>query len=121
MFVNKKRVYFIDLFSGNLSRFYFNRDNYQFSLVFIFSLEYSICGTTKRGYKVFRESGRFFIYPGVKLVSVICIGGGGGGYDVTNDEIVLAGKAGDGGDSSFGSHPTAFGGKGGSLTKGGSS
>ena len=33
MFVNKKRVYFIDLFSGNLSRFYFNRNNYQFSLV----------------------------------------------------------------------------------------
>jgi hypothetical protein len=49
---------------------------------------------------------------------VICIGGGGGGYDVKNDVIVRSGKAGDGGDSSFGSHLNAFGGTGGSVNAG---
>ncbi|XP_053408556.1 low-density lipoprotein receptor-related protein 4-like isoform X2 [Mercenaria mercenaria] len=83
------------------------------------NLEYSICGTSKRGYKIYNESGSFFAYPEATKIIVICIGGGGGGYDATNDAIVHAGKAGDGGDSSFGSYLNAFGGKGGTLTKGG--
>ncbi|XP_060586815.1 low-density lipoprotein receptor-related protein 6-like [Ruditapes philippinarum] len=83
------------------------------------NLEYSICGTPKKGYKVYRESGSFFVYPGATLLAVICIGGGGGGYDVKNDVIVRSGKAGDGGDSSFGSHLNAFGGTGGSVNEGG--
>ena len=45
---------------------------------------------------------------------MICVGGGGGGYDATND----AERAGDGGDSRFSSYLVAYGGKGGQLLKG---
>lgn len=83
------------------------------------ALVYGICGTPSRGYKVYTQSGEYFAYPGHTKVDVVCIGGGGGGYDVTNKEIVSAGEAGDGEDSSFGSYLYAFGGKGGSMTEGG--
>lgn len=76
--------------------------------------EYDICGDEFRGYKAYTESGQYFVYPKATKVNVICIGGGGGGYDATND----AEKAGDGGDSRFSTYFTAFGGKGGSLLKG---
>lgn len=82
-------------------------------------LDYDICGTPSKGYKVYRTSGVYFAYPEATKVDVICIGGGGGGYDATNEEIVALGKAGDGGDSRFGTYLNAFGGKGGTATKGG--
>ena len=75
---------------------------------------YNVCGDEFRGYKAYTESGQFFVYPTATKVDVICIGGGGGGYDATND----AKTAGDGGDSRFSSYLVAYGGKGGYLQKG---
>ena len=87
-----------------------------------FLSEYNICGDQFRGYKVYTESGQYFVHPSATKVEIICVGGGGGGYDVTNDVIVNAGKAGDGGDSKFiagGSRQlAAYGGKGGSSLEG---
>ena len=80
--------------------------------------DYRICGEPERGYKVYRESGVYFAYPEVTKVDVICIGGGGGGYDITNSKITELGRAGDGGNSSFGSHLTSGEGYGGSKASG---
>ena len=85
-------------------------------------LEYDVCGDETRGYKVYTEPGQYFVYPSATKVDVICIGGGGGGYDATNDVIVEAKKAGDGGNSRFrfgdSKQLVAYGGKGGSLLQG---
>ncbi|KAL4228575.1 hypothetical protein ACF0H5_011625 [Mactra antiquata] len=83
------------------------------------NLEYTICGTKKRGYKLYTTSGYYFAYPEATDVYVIGIGGGGGGYDDMNKQIKDRGKAGDGGDSKFGDSFISYGGKGGSVKAGG--
>ncbi|XP_052803528.1 low-density lipoprotein receptor-related protein 1-like [Mya arenaria] len=83
-------------------------------------LDYTFCGTKQTGYKVYRDTGTYFVYPETTKVEVLLIGGGGGGYDVTNHRVMnVTGKAGDGGNSSFGGYLHAYGGKGGSATHGG--
>ena len=72
----------------------------------------------EKGYKIYRKSGEYFVYPQATKIDVICIGGGGGGYDATNDVIVQNGKAADGSDSSFGGYLRAYGGSGGSFSRG---
>ena len=67
---------------------------------------------------MFTQSGKYFVYPGTTHVHVIAIGGGGGGYDVTNSNITNNLRAGDGGTSSFGEYLSAYGGFGGRRHKG---
>jgi len=53
-----------------------------------FTSEYEVCGDVRNGYKIYTESGDFLIYPGVTDLDVICIGGGGGGYDDSQENII---------------------------------
>ncbi|KAL3857737.1 hypothetical protein ACJMK2_012377 [Sinanodonta woodiana] len=77
--------------------------------------EYEICGTNERGYKIYRKSGLFYVHRGITRLTVLLIGGGGGGYDVHNNIA----EAGSGGTSRFGDYLFAEGGRGGSLLDGG--
>ncbi|KAK3607249.1 hypothetical protein CHS0354_009980, partial [Potamilus streckersoni] len=77
--------------------------------------EYGICGTNERGYKIYRKSGLFYVHRGITRLTVLLIGGGGGGYDVQSNRTL----AGNGGTSRFGDYVYAEGGSGGSFLEGG--
>lgn len=57
---------------------------------------------SSKGIEVFKTSGTFIVPSNVRAIRVTCIGGGGGGGRI--------GRANKGGDTSFGSYMTAYGG-----------
>ncbi|GFO47912.1 low-density lipoprotein receptor-related protein 5 [Plakobranchus ocellatus] len=84
------------------------------------SIQYKINGNSKRGYVIFTKSSVFVVPQHVKNLDVICIGGGGGGFDACNKTMRASGhRAGMGGLSSFGHYLRAHGGQGGSMREGG--
>lgn len=82
-------------------------------------MTYTVHGNLSRGYVVFTESTMFVVPRGITEVDVVCIGGGGGGYDGCDKQIrknrVHAGM---GEVSKFGNYLRAYGGQGGSLHEG---
>lgn len=62
---------------------------------------------SSKGIEVFKTSGTFIVPSNVRAIRVTCIGGGGGAG--------RAGRANKGGDTSFGSYMTAYGGIGGAT------
>ena len=68
---------------------------------------------SSKGIVVFNTSGTFIVPSNVRAVRVTCIGGGGGGG--------RSGRANKGGDTSFGSYMTAYGGLGGTTANYGGS
>ncbi|XP_050416222.2 uncharacterized protein LOC126830048 [Patella vulgata] len=85
----------------------------------LWALPYTIHGDNRYGYAILHESTQFLVPSMVHLVNVICIGGGGGGFDSNNKEFKNIEKAGDGQDSKFGDVLISMGGEGGSLSTGG--
>ncbi|ESP00094.1 hypothetical protein LOTGIDRAFT_158324 [Lottia gigantea] len=84
-----------------------------------FALLYEIHGTNNRGYVELTRSTYFLVPPRVKRLNVICIGGGGGGFDSNYKEFKKKDKAGDGQASSFSDKLISLGGEGGRLWRGG--
>ena len=68
---------------------------------------------SSKGIEVFKTSGTFIVPSNVRAIRVTCIGGGGGAGRY--------GRANKGGDTSFGSYMTAYGGIGGTPTNSGGS
>lgn len=68
---------------------------------------------SSKGIVIFNTSGTFIVPSNVRAIRVTCIGGGGGGG--------RSGRANKGGDTSFGSYMTAYGGMGGTSTNYGGS
>ncbi|XP_041373347.1 uncharacterized protein LOC121386496 [Gigantopelta aegis] len=82
-------------------------------------MNYIINGTWSHGFVILRESSQFLVHPEIKLLDVICIGGGGGGFDHRLVQFKVADKAGDGGNTTFGGYVRSGGGRGGTLKQGG--
>ena len=81
-------------------------------------MQYVINGTWNHGFVILRESTNFVVHPGITVLDVLCIGGGGGGFDPSLEEFKIVDSPGDGGNTSFGRYVTAGGGGGGSLILG---
>ena len=73
----------------------------------------AIASSSSKGIVVFTASGTFIVPSNVRAIRVTCIGGGGGAG--------RSGRANKGGDTSFGSYMTAYGGSGGASANHGGS